>query len=133
MVADLKTELQFAGDYGEMIFDEFLKAAEKELKEKKKQIRISDLLDAHREAQAVKEEATKQMESALKFNLQLHNVDEQVLIDIESKLSQINGQIQRAFINFGKDGKTIQDICEIWKKGVLERQCKDSGVSVSCK
>lgn len=133
MVADLKTELQFAGDYGEMIFDENIEAAEKDLKEKRGQIGISDLLDAHRKAQEAKEISTKQMESALKFNLQLHNVDEQVLIDIESKLSKINWEIQRAFVSSSKDNKTIQDICEIWKKGVLERQCKDSGISVSCK
>lgn len=135
LAADLKTELEFVVDFGEMIFDERLGTALSDLKKAKEAIAgsplgIDELLDAHREAQEYKERAVGQMQTALTFNLQLNNVDEQVLIDIEEKLMKINIEIQKACSG---EEKPLLEACKQLNI-VLKKQGKNKNVEpVNCK
>ncbi len=123
MAADFKTQWKIIEGYGDMIFINTWKGIKSTWADTEP---IDRILGAYEEAQKAKEVAIDQMETALTFNLQLNNVEEQVLISLDAKLADINWQIQRGFKTYSNDDKTLKDVCE-QVNIIIKKMCINKG------
>ena len=139
LAADIKTEMDFAKSYGELIFSNTWKSLtyvpESIVGIGKLALHglgIKDYADSYTKAHDAKQLAIEQMEVAIVLNLSLNNVSEESLKEIDQTLFKINGIIKDA-VNTKDAPANLKTLCEKTKM-VPTLQCKNKtgGLKISC-
>lgn len=133
LVADLKTELNYAAKYADLIFTNTWRGLTGEGASGTSQsINPLQYASAYEQALVAKQLALKQMTNASTFNLTFSNVSENVLKAVAQSLNDTNVTIQSA-VDTKVSQENLKTFCEKLIM-VVKKQCpnKGAGSSLSC-
>jgi len=124
LAADIKTEMQYAASFGELVFVNTYNAFSGfgDLKNVTKLLDITTYADNYTQSFKARDKAVRQMESAIKFNLTLNNVANNSLKEIDKIMFETNGIIEDAF-SLKTIPENARSLCEKIAS-ILKKQCK---------
>ncbi len=123
--ADLETELALVRALGKAAFTDTFKGISKFWKAEE---RVDKMIQAYEKAEEAEEKTINQLETAVQFNLSLHNVSENGLYQVENTMWQINNEIRKSF----ETDTSAKAVCEKLNE-INKKQCKNkSGDLPSC-